>query len=64
MEGLWEKFRMELDRVGWRIGLYLIVCSRGIIREYRRIPVKKGFINSSMCESRLHGERGLFVTLF
>ena len=64
MEGLWEKFRMELDRVGWRIGLYLTVRSRGIVREYRRIPVEREFINSSAYESRLQREGGLFVTLF
>jgi hypothetical protein len=59
VEGLFEKFRLELNRVKWGVDVYRIVRGRKRDREYRAIQEKEGFINSPMCESGWKGQRGV-----
>jgi hypothetical protein len=63
VEGLFEKFRIELNRVEWRIGLYPSVLGCEKIRADRKIQEKEEFINSLVCEGVLKERRGSFVTV-
>jgi hypothetical protein len=45
LEGLFEKFRMQLGRVRWRIDLSCIVRSRREIPGYLKVERKEEFIN-------------------
>ena len=58
VEGLFEKFRLELNRVKREVDVYRIVRGRKRVCEYRAIQEKEEFINSPVCESGLKGQKG------